>query len=204
MVLESRHVLICCFVILTLLPSHVSSLRCYQCYSNSLEPCPYEDLQECPRFSFYNRCSVKVRKMITGEMFVKRECSLGCSDGSDSWNRDLNVSNTYFFPHCPPCIQFPHPPPSSPSLFPIFCRHTGTGTGRGSTSGSSCCSLLLHASPETSSFPPPVCRAMTTSCFMALRHALSSLPLCPLHASRVLRYLRQDSRNGEPTILIFF
>ena len=85
-----------CLLMLALMPRHATGLRCYQCYSNSLEPCPFEDLQECPRFSFYNRCSVKVRKMITGEMFVKRECSLGCSDGSDSWDRDLNVSRTIF------------------------------------------------------------------------------------------------------------
>ena len=110
-----RHVLIpACLVLFLLLlsPACVSGLRCYQCYSNSLEPCPFEDLQECPRFSFYNRCSVKVRKMITGEMFVKRECSLGCSDGSDSWDRDLNV-RTLFPLSCfslSPASRFPRLP----------------------------------------------------------------------------------------------
>lgn len=114
-----EHVLISCFVILILLPYMASSLRCYQCYSNSLEPCPFEDLQECPRYSFYNRCSVKVRKMITGEMFVKRECSLGCSDGSDSWNRDLNVSTPQ------PCFPLLPSPETIAIQFPLHTRFTG-------------------------------------------------------------------------------
>jgi hypothetical protein len=83
-------------VVLLFMTSTVSSLRCYQCYSNSLEPCPYEDFRECPRFSFYNRCSIKVRRVITGETFVKRECSLGCEGGSDAFSdREIRLRD-----HC--------------------------------------------------------------------------------------------------------
>ena len=72
------------------------ALRCYQCYSNSLEPCPYEDLKECPRYAFYNRCSVKVRKLYTGEMFVKRECAIGPCHGYDgSYGEEVSLSE-----HC--------------------------------------------------------------------------------------------------------
>ena len=82
------------------LASSCFGIRCYQCYTNSLEPCPWEDLRECPRYPFgsglYNRCSVKVRKLVTGETFVKRECSLGCPDGSDAYSdRDLRLRD-----HC--------------------------------------------------------------------------------------------------------
>lgn len=73
-----------------------NGLRCYQCYSNGLEPCPYEDLRECPRFSFYNRCSVKVRKLITGETFVKRECATGPCHGYDGeYGEDISLQD-----HC--------------------------------------------------------------------------------------------------------
>jgi len=79
-------------IILIFLPSPANAIRCYQCYSNSFEPCPYEDLKECPPWSFYNRCSTKVRKLFTGEVFVKRECSLGCHDGSDAFDGETRMS----------------------------------------------------------------------------------------------------------------
>ncbi|KAI1285556.1 hypothetical protein HDE_11759 [Halotydeus destructor] len=74
----------------------VTPLSCYQCYSNSLEPCAFEDLKECPRYAFFNRCSVKVRKMASGEMFVKRECATGPCHGYDgAYGEDVTLGE-----HC--------------------------------------------------------------------------------------------------------
>lgn len=77
--------------ILLLLPGCIDGLNCYQCYSNTLDPCSYEDYRPCP--GLHNRCAIRTRRVHTGELFVKRECSLGCGDGIDTWStRDLNVS----------------------------------------------------------------------------------------------------------------
>ena len=83
---------ICLLVaILLLLPASIDGLNCYQCYSNTLDPCSYEDYRPCP--GLHNRCAIRTRRVHTGELFVKRECSLGCGDGIDTWStRDLNVS----------------------------------------------------------------------------------------------------------------
>lgn len=83
---------ICMLVmIFLLLPASIDGLNCYQCYSNTLDPCSYEDYRPCP--GLHNRCAIRTRRVHTGELFVKRECSLGCGDGIDTWStRDLNVS----------------------------------------------------------------------------------------------------------------
>ena len=85
-----RHLLVR-IVTICILMGAASSLRCYQCVSTSLEPCPPTDLQECGRFFFDNRCATRYRQMVSGEMIVKRECSYGCSDGYDTWNRGQNI-----------------------------------------------------------------------------------------------------------------
>ena len=87
--LTSMFVLVC--LLFLLLPMGTNALNCYQCYSNNLDPCPYEDYRPCP--GLHNRCAIRTRRVHTGELFVKRECSLGCGDGIDTWStRDLNVS----------------------------------------------------------------------------------------------------------------
>ena len=78
-------------LLFVLVPLGTDALNCYQCYSNSLDPCSYEDYRPCP--GLHNRCAIRTRRVHTGELFVKRECSLGCGDGIDTWStRDLNVS----------------------------------------------------------------------------------------------------------------
>ncbi|RWS26097.1 hypothetical protein B4U80_04369, partial [Leptotrombidium deliense] len=59
-----------------LLTSKVCSLKCYQCESYSSEPCPEEDLKECPSNQAYDRCLVKIYKSPTERFLVKRECAL--------------------------------------------------------------------------------------------------------------------------------
>lgn len=98
-----RHLLVR-ILTLCLLTGAASGLRCYQCFSTDLEPCQPEDLQECPRHLFYNRCATRYRQIDSGEMYVRRECSTGCSDGYDVWNHGLNVRLSAHSRHFPVSI----------------------------------------------------------------------------------------------------
>ncbi|RWS05016.1 hypothetical protein B4U79_09774, partial [Dinothrombium tinctorium] len=64
------------FDFLAFFVASVESLSCYQCLSHGSEPCPDEDLKECPTNQAYDRCSVEMMKKRDQPLVIKRECAL--------------------------------------------------------------------------------------------------------------------------------